>query len=530
MIAHVPRISDLIAGFETTMLLMRAKWRTIRSLKSKAVIWLGVATILFSVIAASYSGLFVKSLAQEGGDTAAQQFAMTYLASFMRGELGAIGAGVLGLSVLSAIVAPFTGAVVTSLLSQRDLVTFGATRWHRFTDSLLGQVSSSISILQLIALSAISSMLTLQGGRGLAMVLTWAVWWLLVLLSTLTTWISEYLYRRFGTTARLTIVGVVFAIILIAVLFDPNNGSTLFGLGTQYAYLVQHIGLDSDPRTISTVFGVVLGLGFILFTLAAMVSSVALTFPETGAMKTKKKQRTKKAASLPPTASPTFEIFKMLFFSLLRSKESRKPLLAASVLGAFMVAVTGGEQTIATAFTVMVPLVIALAWGANVFGILGGGLTWLASQPKIMKRLPYMVFTIQSFFTLSLFMIVWLPGVLLGRVELSILPGVILSAFATTVLIARSCTHKSVFKPHPTHFGGRGETILPPATTLGYTFRFALWQGQYGVILLSLDDFGYQIALAFLAITWSAFRMTRINDKWKLPETRKAVIDVVAQD
>lgn len=531
MLAHVPRVSDLITGLDTTLLLMRTKWRALNSIKSKIAIWLGVTTIMIAVIASSHSGLLVKSIAQQGGDTAAQQLAVTYLASFMRGELGTIGAGVLGLSVLSAIIAPFTGAVVTSLVSQRDLVSFGATRWHRFTDSIIGQAFSSISILQLIALSAITSMLTLQGGRGLAMVFTWTVWILLVLLSTLTAWISEYLYRRFGLGARIAIIAVVATAVITAILLDPNSGTTLFGLGTQYAYLIQHIGLDNNTLMISTGFGIALGAGVILFTLAAVIASVSLTLPEYGAMKARKKAlEKKKVFTLPPTQYPMFELFKTLFFSLMRTKESRKPLLAASVFGAVLIFTSGGDQTLATAFIVMTPLVIALAWGTNVFGILGGGMTWLSSKPSLMNKLPWFLFGSQVVFTLALFTVMWLPAVVSNRVDFSSLPGIALAALSVTILVARSCVAKSTFNPHPTHFGNRGESILPPATTLSYTFRFALWQGQYGVIMLSLESFSTQLALAFAAITWSSYKMTKISDKWAKPEIKKKVIDIVAQD
>lgn len=528
MLQHFPRPNDLVRGFETSLLLLRAKWRTIRTPKAKLFIWIGAILVLIAIGGSSHAGHFIKTVAQQGGDTAAQQFAMTYLASFMRGELGAIGAGVLGLSVLSSLIAPFTGGMTTSLISERDLVSFGASRWHKFSDSVIGQAVSSISILQLISLSGITSILTLQGGRGMGLALTWGVWAVLVLLSVLASWTAEYLYRKFGLRIRAVILITTALIIGTVILLDPNHGTTLFGLGSQYAVLVQTIGVNLDPQQIALAFGIVAAAGLLAFYAAACMCSLALCLPEFGAQRKERARR--KVLTMPITSKPLVELFKMLSFSLLRSKDARKPLIAAALLGSVLLAVSGGTYTIATAFTIMIPLVIALAWGANIFGVLGGGLAWLTSQPKLVMKLPWFVFLIQIIFTSSLFVLVWTPALVLGRVPWDNMPSVILSALCTTVLIARSSLHKSIFSPHPTHFGSRNETALSPTTTLAYTFRFALWGGMCGVIVLTLEDLMAQLSIAFLVVVWSCLRMTRIQEKWADPETRRKVIHVVAQD
>ena len=528
---YAPRIQDLVLGFETSLLLLRLKWRTIRAKKAKLLLLAGLSILLLAIVIASNTGNLLKTVAQGGGETAAQQYAINYLTSFARGEIGTAGSVILGLSLLSALIAPFTGATTTSLLSQRDIVAFNATRWHRFTDSIIGQVFSSISVLQLVALTSITSLLTLQGGRGWGMLFTWAVWGVLVMIAVFATWVSEA-NGKMGVKGTLFILSVLSIGAGVAVLLDPEGIQDLFGLGTQYAYLVQNLGTQGDYLLLAQAFGIVLLTGFIVFYGTATLSSYVLAHSGKKYRKVqhKTKAKTKKVWLKKTFANPAIELMKVLSLSLLRSKSTRKPLIAVIVLGAGLVYFAEGEQVIATAFTVMIPLVVALAWGTNVFGILGGGMLWLLSKPKLAKHMPWFIFFVQIFYTSMLFITTWLPNTILGKVELAELPGILLAAAATTVLVSRSSVNKSVLHPHPTDFGTRNDAPLPPTTALSYTFRFALWAGQYGVIVLSIDDLFSQVALTFLAIVWSILRMTRLQSKWEDPATKANIVRVVSQD
>lgn len=528
-LTYFPSINDLARGAETTLLLLRLKWRTTRKIKSKIFLWAGFIILSLAVFLSAQVGTLIREVAQNGDpESAAQQFALVYLATFTRGELGTFGAAALGLSLLSAVVAPFTGAIRTSIMSTRDTVAFPLTRWYRFTDSIAAQVFSSIAILQLVALSAISSLLTLQGGRGMSMLFTWTVWLALVAVSTLSIWAAESLYRKFGFKVRMIVLGTVAIVVGLLVLLDPEHGKTLFGLGTVYADIVQTIGTTMSGAEVARAFAIVIGSTLLIFFSGAFLSSVALSLPERDSES--KKQR-KVFRVHKPFKIPELEIIYFFITSILRATESRKPVIAAVGLGATFVIVTNGEYTIASTFTVMIPLVAALAWGANVFGTLGGGTVWLASQPRIFNRLPWLFFVTQSLVTFVLFALVWLPGALLGRVDLTMLPSIAMAATAVTALVARSSIHKTIHNPYPTRFGARGETLLPPVTTLNYTFRFALWAGQYGVLLLSINNAMIQLALTFLAVAWSALRMTRLQEKWNSkPEIRQEVMSKVVQE
>lgn len=522
---HLPSINSLAKGFDTTLLLLRLKWRTIRSNYSRFMLMLGVSFMLGLVVMSSSTGLLIKSVAQRGGDSAVQQIAINYLTSFMRGEIGTAGAVILGFSVLSAVVAPFTGSVTTSLFSPKDLVGLRLTRWHRLTDSLLAQFTSSISFLQLVSLTAISSILTLQSGQTLGMVFTWTVWVVLIFLSTLSVWTVEYLNRRFGFKPRMIILSGLGILVGLAVLVFPDESRSLFGLGSLYADTVQNIWTYSAAN-VASVFAVLALLIMLLFVAGSMVSSAALSYPENFIPR----KKLKIFRSTKSSANPWVELFKMFMNNIFRSPETRKPLIASGVLGAVMIAVTNGSYTVATTFTILIPLVIGIAWGANVFGVLGGGTTWLASQPRIFLRMPWLMYGVQTLFTVTLFLIVWVPSIILGRANETSLLSVLLAALATTALVTIMSISKSINKPLPVNYGVRGESMLPPLTALSYLFKFSLGPGFYGVLVLTMDSLLIQLVLTFFALLYSALRMVRLQSKWEDWEHRRDVISKVSQD
>lgn len=524
--SHLLTPAALTKGSKQTILLMRLKWRVIRSNKSKALLWIGVVTLLLGIFLVSNAGYFIRNLAQDEDATGtAQQVALTYLAEFSQGQLGTIGATTLGIALLSSLIAPFTGAVSTSLLPYISLSSVRSSNAHRFTDSIVTQFVSAVALLQLMALTTISSLLTIQGGRAWGMLFTWSVWPLFIMMSVFSLWLAEYLHRRYGGRIRLTILSSIAAMVGIALLLDPNHGQTVFGLGTFYAEVVQHIDLMYSSMQKIVAFGSVgLLLGFLIFA-AGTMASVALALPERNSTDaTLKKRHARKSSPY-----PEIEIFLILLSQIWRNAETKRPLLAATFLGVVAAFATSANFTITTTFTVMAPVVVALAWGVNVFGLLGSGVTWLASQPRVFANLPWLIALTQISVTLGIFSAIWLPTFLTGRAELSDIPSIVCSAIATTFLVSRSSLTKAIKYPYPTNAGIRGEAIVPPAATLNYTLRLACWAGQYGVIILAVDNVLIEFSMAALAIGWSCLRINRENEKWKNPAVRMKVINAVGK-
>lgn len=518
----LPRPSEIEEGWKSSILLLRMQWRGIRTKKAKLLIIFVVLMGFSALVSASHAGSAIIFIATEQTGVV-QQYALNYLASFMRGELGGIGAGAFGLCVISAILSPFTGAVSTSLVPPNDLVGMSIPRWHRFTDSIIAQSISSISLLQLITLTALSSMLTLGGGRSMGIVFTWFSWMLLVSISIASLWASEFLYRRFGRASRRFILIGAGALLGVGLLLDKNHGSTFFGVGSIYAEGVRTIGNMNIVGQIVKI-SIVGIISIIVAYLAAMLSAGALSLPERATENKNSNVYSGRFAIKGNSFVP------VLLRTILRSPEVRKPIFSGIVMGAVLVTAMPDAKSITSTFTIVIPLIVALAWGSNALGHFGGGMAWMNTVPGLLNRVPWTIFWTQVAMSLGTFTIIWLPSIVLGHAGINMVLPALLASMTSTAIIARSATFKSILHPTMTHFGSRGASSLSPSRALNYTVRFSFFGGQAGVIVLALNNIGFQAIICGAAIIWSLVRMTLLQGKWEDSEVRSQVVNAVATD
>lgn len=512
-----------------SLTLMHARYSIIRDTKTKLALWFGILMLAVAVLGASYTGQFIKIISQADATNseAAKIFATTYLQSYLRGELGGLVATTLGLALVSVIIAPFTGTSITSLVSHHHLVSIRSSNRHRFTDSLITQFFASISLLQLLTLTAVGSLLTLDTGRIEGILYTWASWPVLVMISTMFVWIAEYLYRKLGERKRLAILMFVLAVIGFAVFLHPEQGKKVFGIGTAYSSIIQGFSqFDVSTKAFALIILVV--LFWLFFFISYRISQAALAQPEIFA---RENTALKKVRSRTTSAYSSVELAYLGINQLWRNLEIRKPLGMATLFGAGVVFFGNQTFSIMSTMVLIMPLIVSLSWGANVFGILGNGFTWLASKPFALRNLLWVFSGIQIALTIFLFVIMCIPSLLTGRIASDSAAGIILAVISTSVLMTRSAMDKSVNYPYPYKAGVRGEAILPPATLINYTLRFSLWSGLYGFIVVGTGNILTQLGLTALAIIWSYFRMVLLNRKFNHnAEIRNKITYTVAND
>lgn len=508
-------------AFKDSLIFMNARWQFIRNTKTRVVLWIGISVMFGAVFFASNTGYIIRSIA-EGNlvqDSALKQYAIVYLQSYMRGELGILVSGTLGLALLSVFISPFTGSVSTSLISSSHIVSVRRDDKHRFTDSIFTQFFSSISLLQLLTLTTVASLLTIEGNNAGGIIFAWMSWPVLIMLSVFFLWVAEYLYRVYGERTRLIAAGSVLAVIGLAILINPRYGETVFGIGEIYSYTIKNFeSFDIGQKLMA--MGALVILSVIFFIGSYIASMKTLAHPE-------RMKKAKKARRSRWKTSPFYqvEIVKALLLQIWRSTETRKPLIAVTGFGVVILFVTEGSFSIASTLLIIIPLSVSIAWGANLFGVLGQGFSWISSQPKVIDNFVWITYFIQIGITSLIYTIIIVPSLVFLRIPAENISGLILGFIAVNVVMSRSAITKAVHNPYPVRAGTRGEPILPPATLIGYTLRFALWSGQLGTIVLVADNMYLQLGIVFLAVVWSLFRISRLHAKWNTqPELRHRIL------
>lgn len=513
----------LRAGASHTGLLLRLRWRMIRTIRSRIMVVLGLAVLFAAMFASSSVGFMVRRIAEQGTDSAMSQFAVNYILALERGDFGGVGALALGSAVAASLFSPFTGAANLSLAPGEDLAGLRPARLHRYFDALVTAGVSTIGFVQLLTLTAVASLLTLGGGRVGGMLFTWAVWVPLLLAAVAEGWAIEWLHRRLGAKARRSVLAGLATILGAAILLDPAHGRTLFGLGTVYSRTLRAAGEGHIGTTI-TAIAVLTAVSVGLVFLGASVCQAALALPAVPVAGTKDRKRL-----IPISRHPQIAMFQILVSIVVRTGEIRRPIGTVLLLGIPAVWITSsGGQTMST-LVIAIPLAVALAWGVNCFGIIGPGMTWLASQPHVMKRLLTLTTLIQIGATMGVALLVWGPPLVFGRADLGSVATVAAGLAASAAMTTRSAASKAVRKPLLARLGTRGDVIVPPLTAINYTLRFALWGGQVGVLVMGQGaNRQVQGALVVTVLAWTTARYIQLLWQWRDRTTQARVVAAVS--
>lgn len=516
----IPGPAEVRSAARDTRLLLKLRWRFVRSTRAKVGIWFGLGLFMGAIFLASQVGTLIRRYAEQGVETAAGQFAVNYVIALNRGELGVIGASAVGSVIIVALFTPFTGSSMQSLAPTEDLAGLRPTRVHRYFDSIITNAVSAIGFLQLITLTGIGSLLTLDGGRIGGLLFVWAVWPAVLMLSVCTGWSIELSARKYGTSLRRSLGVLLAAVIALAVYLDPEHGRTLFGLGHQISYTLE-AAATGNLAIVARNLAVVAGIGFTLFTIGLVLSRAALALPAPVTARRHERRRL-----IPISTNPDVALYQILFAQIMRSPEVRRPLLTVILIG-FPAVWFSGEANVMTTLVVAIPLAVALAFGINIFGILGPAMPWLSSQPNLMRKLLRFVVGVQISTTLLIAFLVWTPATLAGRVDFADIAAVAAGTTVSTLLTARSAAHKSVNRPFLVRMGTRGDMIVPPLTAVNYTLRFALWSGQIGVLIMTRDGL-LQLGLVALALVWVSLRFAHLFRQWSDREVQAFVTKQVA--
>lgn len=522
----IPSASDLTTALAHTTLLVRWRWRLVRNGRAKALMITGALLAFLMLFMASSLGELVRWLAEsaEARDTAAGDFAVGYLVAFKNGNFGSMAAFALGTAVAASIFGPLTGSANLSLAPAEDLSTLRLHRLHRYFDSLILQAFSTIGALQLLSLTTVASLLTMDGAnRAYALLLTWSAWLVLVFLTTAEGWVIETVYRRYGMRLRFILGSVLAAIVAAAIWFDPDHGTTFFGVGVHYASALQG---DINAIPVWAPFAICLAAVAALAFAGSVLCNAALNRPAAPARTANGK--TGLLARIGMSSNPNIALTQMTFKQMFRTQAVARPIIVVLAMAIPAVWITRASVEASTTLVLATPLAVALGWTANAFGVFGPGMTWLQSLPKVSRRLPAMIFGTSIATVAVIFLISWLPALLLGRIEPLKFGAAAAGMAVATLMMTRSGLSKAIHKPHLARLGTRGDAIVPPLTAINYTMRFALFSGQLGILVFSQDRIWLQWLCVLGFTVWVGVRFWTVQRSWANRSRQAQLTAIVA--
>lgn len=534
-VKHAISPKEHLKAWNSTGKMLSLKWSLLNSNKARIIYLAAFLLAITSVAISSQVGQVLIQTASYQGDIAAKQMAYNYLMSYTRGEMGTLGTIAFSLAVYSSLIAPFTGVVSNSMFPVKHVSSLQMPLLSRFTDSFMNQMMSTISIFQLVALTTMASLSTLEESSTWALLFTWASWPLLISISVFASWGVDYIQKRFSVRQILALVLSVASVLAVVFIISPSSLGNLFGVGTLYTDAIKNIN-EYDLHHRLVAFGVLFGSMMVLILISSVMSLAALAKPEKALKLDSAGNPIKNKFSnvnlfTKRKHSPVYEVemFILMVSQLLRSPDSIRPIFIAIVGGIPLILIFKAEQVVTITFIVSIPLLIACSWAVNFLGVLGGGLTWLQNQPRALNNLPWIAAATQMLMTLTLFTLIWSPAFIFGMVSPDKILSYILVAIATAVLITRSSMNKAIKSPYAITPGTKGEGIVPMGAMVPYTIKMSLWGCQYGVLLLYSESLLLQACMALLAVVWSTFRMTRLVSYWRKPENQSYAIQSLNQ-
>jgi hypothetical protein len=515
----LPAPGEVGAAVRETVFLMRLRWRFMRTRKNRALFLLAGLAFFFATFTAAQAGTMVRRTAEQGIDSPSGAFAINYIILLNKGELGALGATVIGSVFFIAVINPFLGASVQALFPVDDLAGLRPSRLHRYFASLVANVVTVGGLFQLIMLTVLGSLLTLDGQRTGGLLFLWSMWPVGILLATLVAWTVEWIQRRYGHRTRLCIGAILGAVLGTALALDPNHGSTLFGLGNTVVASVRSAAVGNTTVVAYSLACASLA-AVVLFVAGMVACRSALALPDVTPPATRARGRL-----IPMSQHPTLALIQTVVAQVHRTPSIRRAMRTVIVLGGVAVWVAQTENLLMT-LVVAVPLMMALDFGSNAFGILGPAMPWLASQPNAMKRLFWIVAGTQVGVTVTIGLLLVVPPALAGKFTGEQIVDLCAGFLVSTVLMSRSAMHKSINAPALVRTG-RSDPALPPTRLVNYALRYVCWSGVGAVIVMGAPT-RTQVALVALVVCWSLLRYVRLSQRWRHPATQAAIIAQVA--
>jgi hypothetical protein len=246
-------------------------------------------------------------------------------------------------------------------------------------------------------------------------------------------------------------------------------------------------------------------------------------------------QRLDTIIRLKPLADPFLMLTQTVAAQVFRNREIRRPItiiFAVNLLGSWFVGTDQQQMSV----LLTIPIAVGAAFAANMFGLLGPGLPWLATQPNLMRRLPAAAFPIQIVLSLALCTLCWmtmftrhvLDPSASAPVTTTDVVRLVLASGAIAALLARAAFAHSIKHPAIVRTGGRGATIVRPGSAISFTLKNVLGVGAAGLAIIESPNLAISSALTAAVCCWAAIRWFQPAKEWSNPIRRAHIVHQVA--
>lgn len=332
---------------------------------------------------------------------------------------------------------------------------------YKIGDSILFQLLSSYSFLQLIVLSMVSKFLTFDSPNpNNVVIVMWGLWVVSGLIVVLASWFLEYLSRKLSAPwVKIALFVATAAAVTIAILIDENRGLTLFG-GSDIivAFLESVAGPENTMFFVS--LGAVAGVILLLLLLIGFVASKTMTIPEVSI----KEKKNKKLITRPYTPLTVFTLTSMMLF---RYKPIFKTILTSIILSAIMVVLLKGELAMTT-LVIIIPLSVTIAYGVNAFGIYTGAVKLISGIHGWQWKLMNTTLVITTLLTAVSYMLVVLVGVFSSSMTVGDVMLITPTLITMTLLTGYVSLLFSSYNPIRFYSRPRENLVSNPATLMIY--------------------------------------------------------------
>lgn len=519
--------STTINAMRDLALVVTTRWRFVRSFRTR--VFFAMAAYLITIIAglAVNAGALFADLATYA-DSEESVLARVWLGNIAENDYGLLGVSFIATGLGIALLAPFTGASSLTLIDDDSAMPFSFTRGRRFFDSITFAAISGVGVVHFIVTILTASLLSVDGARLPGIMLALILWMAFLVLASVIGWLSEIAVAKLGKIVK-WIYGAVLGILGFLAYTQPAIQEVFINIASGYGMWVRAAAVPdawwSPILAFALALVLLMGLVVLGFGFARYWDNLPPHFSgRTLRLKNQKRQLTRVSG-----------VSSMVTRVLWRTREIKRTVMAVAIAGSISSTYffATAPESIIGGLMIGVPAISMLVWPSNAFGVLGSGLTWMLSQPRFKKTLPFWFLLISQVQTILIMSILIAPMMLFHWELLAEVPLVTwATGLANVIILPAVALIISINKPHTVRLTGRGESILPPAAAIGYLIGFGALSAITSSLFIAFAELGqhYIIGIFFLITTLGISLFFLANTMWKQPKKQQAVLYAATGD